>query len=398
MTPDRRRPQAAAEKPDTKPWVLCVDDEPAVLEGMRDTLRRAFRVMTAESGAEGLELLSGHTFAVVLSDMRMPEMDGAQFLTRARQTAPDTTRMLLTGYADIDSAISAVNDGQVFRFLTKPCSPDRLISSLTAGVEQHRLVTAERVLLEQTLSGAVTALSTVLSVSSPVAFGRAERIKTTVTRVADRLKLPDRWQLEIAAVVSQLGFVVLPPELAEKLYRGDELNRAENEIAKQLPRVGASLVAEIPRLEGVREMVLGIDSDWTGDPLPHSSNGKLSTVAGAQLLRLAQEHDLLQSEGLTVKESLAELRGGFDPRLFEALESLYERPKTDEKTVVAFEDLQPGMVIAEDVRSPTGALLLARGHEVTDLLLGRIGGLPHSVRRVPVTILGGSAADVADAA
>ena len=131
---------------DAKPPILCVDDEPAVLEGMRDNLRRTFRVTTAGSGAEGLELLTEQQFAVVLSDMRMPEMDGAQFLTRARQIAPDTTRMLLTGYADIESAISAVNDGQVFRFLTKPCSQDRLVSSLAAGAGQQGPLPAKLVL------------------------------------------------------------------------------------------------------------------------------------------------------------------------------------------------------------------------------------------------------------
>lgn len=385
-------------KPESKPAILCVDDEPAVLEGMRDNLRRTFRVTTAGSGAEGLELLAEQQFAVVLSDMRMPEMDGAQFLTRARQVAPDTTRMLLTGYADIESAISAVNDGQVFRFLTKPCSQDRLVSSLTAGVEQHRLVTAERVLLEQTLSGAVKALSTVLSVSNPTAFGRASRIKDTVLAVAAKLRLPDTWQLEVAAVVSQLGFVVLPAEVAEKLYRGDELNRAEREIARQLPRVGASLVAEIPRLEAVCEMVLGIDREWSGDPLPHTSNGRMSTIVGSQLLRLAQEFDVLQTEGLVVKEAVEELRGQFESRLFDAFASLFEKKPVEEKTVVAFRDLQLGMVIVEDVRTPGGSLLLARGHEVTQLLLDRVNGLPPEVRRLPVTVHGAAAEDVPEAA
>ena len=383
---------------DAKPPILCVDDEPAVLEGMRDNLRRTFRVTTAGSGAEGLELLTEQQFAVVLSDMRMPEMDGAQFLTRARQIAPDTTRMLLTGYADIESAISAVNDGQVFRFLTKPCSQDRLVSSLAAGVEQHRLVTAERVLLEQTLSGAVKALSTVLSVSNPTAFGRASRIKGTVLAVASKLGLPDTWQLEVAAVVSQLGFVVLPAEIADKLYRGDELNRAEREIARQLPRVGASLVAEIPRLEAVCEMVLGIDREWSGDPLPHTSNGRMSTIVGGQLLRLAQEFDVLQTEGLVVKEAVEELRGQFEPRLFDAFAGLFEKKAAEEKTGVEFRDLQLGMVIVEDVRTPGGSLLLARGHEVTQLLLDRVNGLPPEVRRLPVTVHGAAAEDVPEAA
>jgi DNA-binding NtrC family response regulator len=114
---------------------------------------------TATSGKAGLERLSSDgPFAVVVSDMRMPEMNGAAFLAQVRERAPDTVRVLLTGQADLDSAIAAVNEGQIFRFLTKPCAPEMLISSLRAAEEQHRLITAERVLLEQTLHGAVKAL------------------------------------------------------------------------------------------------------------------------------------------------------------------------------------------------------------------------------------------------
>ena len=116
--------------------ILCVDDEINVLEGLENILRRKFRFEKAQSGQTALEILkSQEPFAVVLSDMRMPGMDGAAFLGHVREEHPDTVRMLLTGHADMNAAISAVNQGQIFRFLTKPCPPDVLIKAFDAAVD-----------------------------------------------------------------------------------------------------------------------------------------------------------------------------------------------------------------------------------------------------------------------
>ncbi len=148
--------------------VLCVDDEPHVLSGLALHLGRTYRVVTATSGEEGVAALTERgPFAVVLSDMRMPGMDGAQFLAHARELMPDATRMLLTGQADVDSAVAAINDGRIFRFLTKPCPPEDLRAAFAMAVEQYDLVMAERVLLNQTLLGSVKALTQVLSLTSP---------------------------------------------------------------------------------------------------------------------------------------------------------------------------------------------------------------------------------------
>ena len=112
-----------------KPSILCVDDEVNILEGLQDNLRRKFKVHTASSGTEGLAVLKSEgPFPVVISDMRMPEMNGAEFLSQVRNLYPDSMRILLTGQSDIESAISAVNEGQIFRFLTKPCETDNLVS------------------------------------------------------------------------------------------------------------------------------------------------------------------------------------------------------------------------------------------------------------------------------
>jgi CheY-like chemotaxis protein len=179
------------------PRILCVDDEPHVLEGLRDSLRRSFDVRVPESGAEGLALLERDPdgYAVVISDMRMPVMSGAAFLSQVRRVAPNAVRLPLTGYADVDAAIRAVNDGQLFRFLTKPCPPEELLRACAAALGQHRLMVAERVLLEQTLRCSIKALTDVLALTNPAAFGRGARPKAAVRMLAQQSGLADSWEV-----------------------------------------------------------------------------------------------------------------------------------------------------------------------------------------------------------
>jgi C4-dicarboxylate-specific signal transduction histidine kinase len=135
--------------PIERPKILFVDDEPSILEGLAIHARRKFQVSTATSGAEGLQRLKKEgPFAIVVSDMRMPEMDGSAFLREVRLNAPDTIRMLLTGYADLESAMNVVNEGYVFRFLTKPCDPGSLHKAFDSALEQRRLASADKLLLE----------------------------------------------------------------------------------------------------------------------------------------------------------------------------------------------------------------------------------------------------------
>lgn len=136
-----------ATTPDTKvrrPRILLVDDEPALLDGLRRQLRREFDVVTATSGAEALRLLQTADFAVVLSDMRMPTMDGATLLSMVRERHPETVRLLLTGQADMESTIAAINDGQIYRFLSKPSPTPDIEAALRDAAELHRQITAER--------------------------------------------------------------------------------------------------------------------------------------------------------------------------------------------------------------------------------------------------------------
>lgn len=135
--------------------VLFVDDEQAVLDSLRRGLCRAYTVTTARGPEEGLRTVeTDGPFAVVVSDLRMPGMDGVHFLKKVREISPLTVGIMLTGHGDLTAAMQAVNEGHIFRFLTKPCPIPSLSQALDAGLEQYRLVAAEKQLLRVTLENA----------------------------------------------------------------------------------------------------------------------------------------------------------------------------------------------------------------------------------------------------
>jgi signal transduction histidine kinase len=132
-----------------RPTLLVLDDEREVLRSMQDLFRPDYRVLAFESGAEALEALAAEPDVhVIVSDQQMPRMSGVEFLRRARQIHPQATRLLMTGFADIRAVIGAINEGGVFRYITKPCDPDELIGLVRQGVEQHDLIAERKRLVE----------------------------------------------------------------------------------------------------------------------------------------------------------------------------------------------------------------------------------------------------------
>lgn len=236
--------------------ILFVDDDPSVLDAYQRTFRKEFTVGVATSGEEALALLERQgPYAVVVSDMQMPGMDGIRLLAEVRARAPDTLRMMLTGKSDLQVAMDAVNEGAIFRFLTKPCPAGTMGKALTAGVTQYYLVTTERELLQKTLSGAVKVLAEVLALVNPTAFGRAQRVHRLVGQLADKLAVAGSWQIDIAAMLSQLGCVTLPEETLAKVCAAAPLAPQEWTQFNNHPSVGAALIANIPRLEDVAAII-----------------------------------------------------------------------------------------------------------------------------------------------
>src|SRR5271154_5935877 len=287
--------------------ILMVDDEAAVLLGYQRMFHNEFQIETATGGVAALAALeTTGPYAVVVSDMRMPGMDGAKLLTKVKLLAPDTIRIMLTGDDDIHSAVSAVNEGSIFRFLTKPCNRDTLGKALTAGLMQHRLLTAEKDLLENTLQGSIQVLTEVLSLVNPTAFGRALRVRRYIHHVATKMALASPWRFEVAAMMSQLGCVTLHPETIEAVYAGRTLAPDEQKRFDAHPGVARDLLSKIPRMEPIAWMIA-----HQNDSAPVGGDvAKVATAdmrLGANLLRATLDFDDLVTKGLPQSEAASRL-------------------------------------------------------------------------------------------
>jgi CheY-like chemotaxis protein len=370
--------------------ILCVDDEPNILEGLCLVLRRRYDVVTAPGGLDALEAIGrGGPFEVVMTDMRMPGMDGAAFLKLARQAMPDAVRILLTGQTDLDSAIAAVNEGQIFRFLTKPCAPPALLAAIDAAMEQHRLITAERVLLEETLHGSIKALTDILAVASPMSFGRATRIKQHVTSIAVHLGMVDRWQVEVAAMLSQLGAVTLPPKTAERLFYGRPLSDDEERMVGKARGMTEQFLAHIPRLESVREILA---TYTTPVPVARRSTDatKCKVERAAAVLLAAVDFDTLETQGASPPLALDTMRGRaehYDPEILLALaEAQRVQGGREQVRELPLSGLRVGMTVLEDLKTKSGTLLVARGYEITPEFLERVHNFNRGAVKEPVRV------------
>jgi len=383
--------------PKRRPRILCIDDDENLLFGLKRVLHQEFTVTTANGGVPGVKALrEAGPFAVVMSDMRMPGIDGNEVLSRAREIAPYTVRVLLTGQANLDDAISAVNRGHIFRFMTKPCSPAVLIDGLRAAVDQHDLLVGERVLLERTLNGSIRALTEVLALAQPAAFGRAARARRHVVDLVAHLQVADGWLVEMAATLSQIGCITLPPETATRVYDGTSLSPQEEAMVGRVPEAAVDILGNIPRLEPVTEILRYQQKRFDGGGRPADEVRGRSIPWGARALKVALDFDALVSQGLSASAALELMRdrgSWYDPTILQAFAEIRSgRPDRRHFTEVHLADVLPGMVFSEDVRAPTGALLIARGQEVTPSLairlrnLGAAGMPSRAVRMVLPTI------------
>jgi CheY-like chemotaxis protein len=352
--------------------ILCVDDEPAVLEGLKLTLRKYFDVATATSGLEGLAVLKQKGgAAVVISDMRMPGMDGATFLAKVRTFWPDSTRVALTGASGRDDAAAAINEGQIFRFMTKPCVPDKLIAAVEAAVRHHQIVTTEKALLQQTVLGCIRALVDVLAIVNPVAFGRGSRIRRLALDLAAAAGLPPSWELEAAALLSQLGYVSLPIELVEKAASGGALNADEKLLLGEVPKLTHNLIARIPRLENVGTILSQAMRAASGKEPPDAH-----FTANALVLMNVLGYDALTSKGERAEAAIATLRargGAKSAPLLAHLAALQGMPDSERQLrEIRLCEVLPGMIILDDVRTDVGTLLVSRGYEVSPSFVDRV--------------------------
>lgn len=366
--------------------ILFIDDEKNVLTAIRRQLRRDFEVVTAVGGEEALkEVTENGPFAVAVCDMRMPSMDGVVTLTEIGKKSPDTVRMMLTGNADQETAVEAINQGQIFRFLNKPCPEDTLRAALKDAMRQHELITAEKTLLQHTLAGSVKVLMDVLSLVDPDAFGQATRVRDWSRQLAKELNLKNAWDLDMAATLAPLGLVAVPPDILSKQRQGTPLTAAEQDVLDAAPATGKRLIANIPRLGGVAEMVYYQNKSFTGEGFPSDEpiSGK-DIPYGSRILRVLSDLAHVAAGAQPKPEDIALLQGQadtYDPKILEAVVTLWGSQSDDVesqggiKKDVSLDLLLPGDRLRSDIHLSNGNLLLSAGNTVTEAHIERMRSL-----------------------
>lgn len=352
--------------------ILLVDDEPNVLDSYRRTLGREFNLEMAVGAQAALaQVTENGPYAVVVSDMRMPGIDGVQLLSRIKTVSPDTIRVMLTGHADMETAVNAINEGSIFRFLNKPASKELMAKTLTAALVQYRLVTAEKQLLEQTLGGALQVLTEVLSLVNPAAFSRAARTRRYIHHLVTSMKLGNPWQYEVAAMLSQLGCVTLAPETIDAVYKGETLTPEEQAQYDGHPDVAYQLLSKIPRLEPIAWMIR-----HQNRPVSQSDNTEMPDMRkGAEILRLVLAYEQATHKGASRTEAahtLARQNTEMGAEFFAALVALDPNAEEDQVKRCSIDELYPGMIIQQDVQSHAGSLLVSTGQEVTPTVISKL--------------------------
>lgn len=346
--------------------MVVVDDEPAVLSSVRRTLLGVGEIVVAQGGEAGLDAIAEHPdVAVVVSDMRMPGMDGAQFLAEVRDRRPEATRMMLTGYADLEATMRVVNDAGVFRFLLKPCPPPDLVAGVNDAIALHRAATAEKVLLEDTLRGAARVFADVAELANPEAMGLTARVREAVSAMVAAAPFDGDWKVELAALVEPIGAIMLPDPVLAKLAHGAKLDDQDRAMVAAIPKSTAELLAPIPRIDDVVRIVRGWPDWGDGDDVVARGRRILATAHGFADA-LARRGD----EGEAVAEIQAR-RSEFPTECVDALSAAFggtARPVD----AVAIEELVVGSRIEADILDRNGTVLVTTGQAVSQALLERL--------------------------
>ncbi len=344
-----------------------------MLEILERTLGERFAVVTRDRPLAALELLEQgeREFVTIVSDMEMPLMDGAAFFSYATKLAPKSTRVLLTGRSELEAAIAAVNTGQIFRFLRKPCAPRDVLAAVDAAAEQHRLITLEEQLLAETLTGSVRLLCEVFGQIAPQVFGQNDNLQAYVLHLAHKLGRKDSWRFELAACLNLVGYVGLPDETLSRALSGAALTEQESRLVAENPLTAHRLLEKIPNFGDVAEMIrLQSAEPNRGAGAPASNDVAL----GAAMLRVAGAVARLVSAGASEAEAAARLKDGSNPQDLELLLLLEDFRGTPggEVQELRVAEMSAAMTLEEDAKTKTGVIVVPAGKQLTSAILERL--------------------------
>ncbi len=379
--------------------ILLVDDDPNVLAAMQRNLRRKYALDVATGGNEAMEILKTRgPYAVIVADMSMPVMNGVELLEAVRQAWPDTVRIMLTGNSDQQTAAEAVNRGQILRFLTKPCAPEFMAGALDTALKHHELVTTEKALLNQTLKGSLQVLTDILATFDMAVFGQAQSRRRLARALAVALGSASTWEIEIAALLAEIGIVTLPTSVRDKMRTQHALQPNERLLVERIPEFSSRLLAAIPRLEGVSQAVLYQNKNYDGSGFPVDNISREEIPSAARVLRVVNEIVRMHGKGLSLADISAALGAGperYDPAVVRAVPQcghvLQASQKSSSNTLRGLQlaELVPGQVLLSDVTTLDGTVVLCVGTTLNATQIQRLrnfASLKPVVEPIPVEI------------
>jgi response regulator RpfG family c-di-GMP phosphodiesterase len=409
--------------------LLCVDDESNILSSLRRLFRQdGYRVLIATSGAEGLRLLEGEAVDLVISDMRMPEMDGARFLAQVRARWPDAVRILLTGYADIASTVAAINQGEIYRYISKPWDDNdvRLIvrhalerkllerekarlealtqrqneelQALNASLEAkvlertaelsraHDGIKAANEKLKISFLTSITVFSNLTELADGPRAGLSRRVADLGRRIAIKLGLERgaTQDVMVAGLLHDIGKIGLPDALLAKT--APQMSAEELGLFKKHPLKGEAALMALEELRVPARLLRSHHERYDGLGYPDGLSG-LAIPQGARILAVANDYDGLQIGSFPPKRLSAEQARAFiqqargkryDPQVVDAFLALLGGEgaggdaSVGRELQLGPEELKPGMVLSRDLISREGALLLAADFLLDDSLIKQI--------------------------
>jgi len=364
--------------------ILIVDDDENLLNGLKRQFYKTFSLDTAVGGYGALLKIkdANQPYSVIISDMRMPEMNGIEFLKKAKAISPDSVRIMLTGNADMETAVDAVNKGNIFRFLSKPVEPQNLKITIIAAIRQYKLIVAEKDILEKTLNESIRVLVDVLSVVNSLAFHRSSRIRNYTNFVVSKLETSNTWQFEAAALLSQIGYITIPQEILLRVYNNMDLSLEDQQIYNKFPETGASIIGRIPRMEGVAYMI-------RNQRKPFAEFTEINDLTlGAQILKAVSDFDMMRIFGDDSKHAVYKLKKPelYNPAIIEIMEEIGKVKQELIYKSVKLDELNVAMILDQDVMAKNGMLLAKKDQQISWTLIELLRSYSHSAG-VPELIL-----------
>jgi len=367
--------------------VLFIDDDTSLLDGLRRKLHNHdYDLTMAVEGQAALEAIrSSSPIAVVVCDMRMPGMDGVEVLEQIAKLSPNTSRIMLTGNADQKTATDAVNKSRIFRFLTKPCPDEDLIMALDAGIRQYQLVCAEQELLQQTLAGSIKVLTDVMAMVKPQAFQDASKIWDWVKKITAGLNTDKLWIIEIAALISPIGLMAIPEDIQERNRLNKRLTDSEREILARAPQIASNLIANLPRMDDVADILKYQWKGYDGSGVPNDDVVGQDIPYGARMLRILADLASVTTGAVPDHQGIAHLMANqehYDPTLLAVITSQLANEdganealsggETVEYLALKISALMPGDLLITDIVRDDGSLLLARSVRLSEVQVEKL--------------------------